>query len=143
MRIAVLSQTDAERMCRNINTLSIAIISICSTYNKDIPRVFQTEQNKVVDILRLRFNDTENKSEKYKGISSEQSSKIVDFVIKYKDKVDIIAIHCYQGKSRSAGVAAAILEYLHNRGSDILNNSNYDANKLVYNTVLESFNSRR
>jgi len=142
MRVAVLNQYDAEKLCNLKNNVTIAMISISSPFSATMPKVFKSEQNGIIDILSLKFNDTENTDALYKGINKEQATKIVDFVNRYKGEIDLMVIHCYQGKSRSAGVAAAILEMLQNDGDSILSDKRYDVNKLVYITVLNAFKQK-
>lgn len=83
---------------------------------------------KVEEILRLEFHDTgeDNKLVGYGGdeepqvlqpMTMEQGLQVVDFVEKWKDKVDWIYVHCHAGLSRSPGAAVAICQILRQRSS--------------------------
>ena len=130
MRIVILSQDRAEKFCSLKHCETSIIISISSTYF-DKPKVCISSSNGVKDILSLKFNDTENTNTEYHGISEEDATKIKSFIDKYKNtSVDICIIHCFEGKSRSAGVGAAILEYLGYDSSVILKDMRYNPNIL-------------
>lgn len=52
-RYKAISRIAAERYCTQKHTVSSVIISIRSTWDKEIPKVFATEQNGVKNILFL------------------------------------------------------------------------------------------
>lgn len=47
--------------------------------------------------------------------TKEQARDILSFVEKYKDSIDLLAIHCHAGISRSVGVHAALAELYNNK----------------------------
>ena len=60
-------------------------------------------------ILRLRFWDTDDEAT---GMKQRDAEKIAFFVKAHiRDETQVLVIHCKAGKSRSVGVAAAILQY--------------------------------
>ena len=66
--------------------------------------------------------------------TKEQARDILNFVEKYKDSIDILAIHCQAGISRSVGVHVA-LEKIYNT-KDLY--SRYPChNRHVTSTILE------
>lgn len=138
MKVAILGQEDAEKLCKSVNDMKIVMISISSLFIDNVPNVFIGKHNGIIDILKLKFNDTENPDVKYEGITQEQAILIANFVNKYKDRVDLLVVHCYLGKSRSAGVGAAILEYTSKSCESILNDDRYDVNMLVFRRVLKA-----
>lgn len=95
--------------------------------------------------MYLEFYDISyNSQEIFKGyapMTDEDAVKIKDFVLKWKDKVDTIWVHCDAGISRSAGVAAGILEALGEDNSYIFDSKMYFPNLLCYRKTLNSFNT--
>ncbi len=75
---------------------------------------FDSNNKTIKDILYLDFYDISYNSQEifkgYKPMSDEDAVRIRDFVLKWKDKVYTIWVHCDAGISRSTGVAAGILE---------------------------------
>ena len=63
---------------------------------------------------------------------------LAEFIYKaYKNGKDIIC-QCEYGQSRSAGCAAAILEYFYHNGISIFTNYNYYPNQVVYHKVYDA-----
>lgn len=71
-------------------------------------------------------------------ISKEQGQRIVNFVIKWKDKIDLICINCEAGISRSAAVAFSLSMLLNGNDSGILGDSDYAPNCTVKDAILNS-----
>lgn len=69
----------------------------------------------------------------------EDALKILNFVKLYKDKIDLIAVNCEAGISRSAGISAALSAILNGAGSDQYYFSNYCPNMLVYRKILDTY----
>ena len=103
-------------------------------------------------VLRLAFDDVDNDifddvatdvdrsivAERYHMLSDEQAKQIAEFYAKIHNKTDIIICQCEHGQSRSAAVAAAILEYRSRSGIRIFSNDKYYPNKAVFNKVLQA-----
>lgn len=138
MRIAVMSQYEAEQYCKLSHKEKSVMISISSTYFES-PAVYNNTDNGIVEILSLKFNDVESKCAKYQGITPNQGYAISQFVKKYESTdIDLLIVHCFVGASRSVGVAAAICEYL-GLEHDLFNKERYNLNMLCYTTVKDSF----
>lgn len=102
--------------------------------------------------IRLAFDDVDNDifadvvtdvdrsivAERYHMLSDEQARQIAEFYAEIRDKVDIIICQCEHGQSRSAAVAAAILEYRSRSGIRIFAHDKYYPNKAVFNKVLQA-----
>ena len=73
---------------------------------------------------------------KYKMFSTEQADEIAKFYFSVCDKVECIICQCEHGQSRSAAVAAAIIEHRSGEGVDIFADDNYYPNKVVFRRVL-------
>lgn len=105
-----------------------------------------------LDVLQLEFDDWDIRAkrlitEEFKDsaaakkqifFSEEQAQKIIEFVKKYIDKVELIICQCDAGISRSAGVAAALSKCIN--GNDIFFFENYLPNSLVYSTIVKEWN---
>ena len=71
-------------------------------------------------------------------IQPSDAKQIVDMVDAHPDAERII-VHCTAGRSRSAGVAAALLKALTGNDDQIFKNSHYFPNMRVYRMVLEAY----
>lgn len=94
-------------------------------------------------ILRLAFDDVDGFQDKMfstdQPMTLTQAKEIANFVLEWKDKVDLIVVHCEAGISRSAGVCAAIMKYLTNDDMPIFNNCYFCPNMFCYRLVLNAF----
>ena len=111
-------------------------------------------------LLQLKFDDVDNYvfvdtlgrepteeerieiEKKYHMFSDEQSDEIAEFYANVKNDVDTIICQCEYGMSRSAAVAAAILEYESKSGIDIFSNDYYCPNRIVFRKVLKSLRKK-
>ena len=132
--ILVMSQFNAERYAENKNDINSAVISIVS-HGSDEAHLFESKTNGIKSILRLEFNDTDGED----GITEEDAIAIVDFS-KSAILMDRIIVHCGAGRSRSAGVAAAIMKFYFNDDTPIFNSPRYTPNMRCYRKVLERLN---
>ena len=110
MNIIALSSADASTAIPPSNCYMISI-----TEPNDEPPVLHSDWE---DTLYLKFDDID-KVEKPLGtrelelFSLQQAKQIIDFVETYKDNINILAVHCAAGISRSVGVHVA-LEKIYN-----------------------------
>lgn len=123
-QILILSQREAVERIPHLGDVSV--ISIVDDGDEN-PKWSEN----VKAHFDLRFDDTENSL-------NEDSAKVGDFK-GLKNFIDtlptsILIIHCFAGISRSAGVAAAISEYIGLR-MKIWTNKRYEPNVLVYELV--------
>lgn len=132
MNIQIKSKSDAIRESLVINE-DCVIISINEHYS-EIP-VFAFNE-KIQDILTLFFDD---KEDDVNGMNKNQARAVVNFVNKWKEKVNLIIVHCGAGISRSAGVAAAIGKYLNGDDTFVFNNPKYIPNRNCYRQTLNAF----
>lgn len=135
--VEVMSKKRAEEYALEEHTEQSVIISItsCGGFGAFI---IPNRVNKVLDVLHLKFNDTDDISDISGGISDTNAINIKDFVNKYKNSKDELKliVHCEAGQSRSAGVAGAIMKYLYNDDTPIFNKAQYTPNMLCYRKVL-------
>ena len=89
-------------------------------------------------VLRLCFDDAVDTSFWQNLMTTEQAEAIAAFVRQYEQEIDILIIHCTEGISRSAAVAAGILNGLEEDESWIWQDTKYRPNPLVYELVKEA-----
>lgn len=144
MNIIVLNKSKAQRLSYTDYSYDKVIISIRTPDDAKVE--FDSNNKTIKDILYLEFYDISyNSQEIFKGyepMSDEDAVKIRDFVLKWKDKIDTLWVHCDAGISRSAGVAAGILEALGEDNSYIFDSKMYFPNLLCYRKTLNAFNNQ-
>ena len=131
------------------------IISIAAPEYPDYKLPIRTISCK--DVLYLRFHDVETdkpkSKEDVKGYTIEprgdlipfndnMAKEIIEFVLKYKDDIDLIVVHCDGGFSRSAGTALALSNILNNgKAEDYVKSINTLAlyNRFVYNKIINVY----
>ena len=74
--------------------------------------------------------------EKYHMFSDKQAQEIANFYRSICDDADCIICQCEHGQSRSAAVAAAIMEFRSRKGIKIFADDRYYPNKVVFRKVL-------
>lgn len=115
------------------------VISIADP-DSSIPVVPQGEG--LLDVLRLRFYDIEepvsvaNSGEALSSISDFQVRQIVRFVERWREEGVLFVVHCDDGISRSAAVAAAISKCLNNDDNAFFLHLN--PNRFVFRKVLSA-----
>jgi predicted protein tyrosine phosphatase len=137
MVYSIMGRADASQATRIPDDPVTAIISVTDTgseRNSFYPAKW------ITDILELQFLDVEQ--ERNGGITREQAAMIADFVFKVRKKVDRFIVHCEYGQSRSAGIAAAISQYLERHDSGIFVNRRYHPNRTCYHYVLDALRQR-
>lgn len=132
MNIQIKSKSDAIQESLVINE-DCVIISINEHYSEFPVFAFN---NKIQDILTLFFDD---KEDEVNGMNKNQAKAVVNFVNKWKEKVNLIIVHCGAGISRSAGVAAAIGKYLNGDDTFVFNEPKYIPNRNCYRQTLNAF----
>ena len=143
MNIKILSREQIENISAMPFPSNTALISIHGT-NEDEPTLL----HKPEWILKLIFDDiSSDEIDDYSGIGhytlfNENTARdIAGFVAEYKDKAKTIICQCEYGQSRSAAVAAALLEYLYKSGIEIFADDRYYPNKLVFRLTLKALKS--
>lgn len=143
INIIVLDKSKAQRLSYNDLSSDKIVISIRTP--SDEKAKFDSNNKTIKDILYLEFYDISyNSQEIFKGytpMTDDDAIQIRDFVLKWKDKVDTLWIHCDAGISRSAGVAAGILEFLGEDISYIFDSKMYYPNLLCYHKTLNILSS--
>jgi len=149
MNIEIESRESIEARAKKPFPAHTALISIA-----DPDCDFVLLENRPEYLLQLKFDDVSNDdyneiledypstaeatkaAQKYNWFNDEQASEIAVFVKPVKDKAEILICQCEYGQSRSAGLAAAVKQFLDKSGIDIFADDRYYPNKLVYRKVL-------
>ena len=79
---------------------------------------------------------------KYYMLTDDQADNIAEFILSVMGKAELLICQCEHGQSRSAAVAASILEYINRSGIDIFADDNYYPNKMVFKKVLRQLKKR-
>ena len=137
MKFLVYSRQRAKRESYRISEPTL-IISITDPILG--PNVFARNSN-IIGLCRLQFDDVTEENARAEDVlmSDSDALKIKDYVLRYKDRVACIIVHCEVGVSRSAGVMAAIQKYLIGDDSAIFAEDAFSPNMYCYRKMLDAF----
>ena len=131
--------------------------SLISSTDSDDPDVVLEHQPERV--LRLKFDDVSDEifeellgrkptvremhqiASRFHLLSNAQTQQMADFILGTPREGTLIC-QCEYGQSRSAGVAAAVMEYYYSKGIHIFADVRYYPNKLVFRKLLCSLRIR-
>ena len=151
MKILIKSRTEIEAISQTHFPAQTALISITDT-----DCAFATLANQPEYLLQVAFDDVDNDvfvdelgrkpseeerlalETKYSMLTDAQAQQIASFYFDHKDAISTLICQCEHGQSRSAGVAAAIMEFRSRRGISVFAHDNYYPNKVVFRKVLEA-----
>lgn len=146
MLVKVMSRAQAERFATQRHGKTSAIVSIRSTWDRELPRLPINDKNKIRAVCPIAADDTDAFVNARYGIavdnglmSASAARAIANFCEKWHDQVDMLIVHCDGGVSRSAGVAAAILRWFTGDDSDIFRSRSKYPNMWCYTRVLDAF----
>lgn len=125
MKILIMSEMAAVEYIKQTKEY-VSIISITSTLEDDV--VFK-HNGTLKNIFRMKFNDVLSTTDGFDAPKQKDFSGLKKFVDNLS--CDVLVVHCFAGVSRSAAVAAAIMDYLKIE-HDLFNSNEYEPNKLVY-----------
>ena len=142
INVKALSREKAIRLSYSDFDDDKIIISIRDP-NKVKPE-FNINNSSIKDILYLSFYDISEETKSifggYESMSPIDAILIRDFVLKWQNEIDTIWVQCEMGMSRSAGIAAAIMEYFDMDSNEILESNQYYPNRLCYNLTKNELN---
>lgn len=147
MKIVIKSRAEIEEYMPRTKT---AIISI-TDFNYDFAELKRqpnyllqlafddVDSDVFIDELGRTPTDAERKhiESKYHMMTDEQAQQITDFYNRVSNKVNLLICQCEHGQSRSAAVAAAIMEYAYGNGIEVFADERYYPNKTIFNKVLK------
>ena len=137
MKISIYSRSLLERKLEHHEIAdNTAIVSFADTNDDFI------EFPKEINVLKIVFYDIRPSSipeEHYAKMlpEAEEIAKFVDTNLKNKKN---IICQCDYGVSRSAGLAAAIMEHYKHEGIKVFADYHYTPNQFVFNKVLHALN---
>ena len=149
MKIMIADRKSIEKMSSNVFNDSTALISI-----NDFDDMCVELIHKPNFLLRVAFDDVDNDviadegglhvtedeiriiEEKYHMFSDAMAKEISAFYFSVCDKIDCLICQCEHGQSRSAAVAAAILEFRNKKGIKVFASDRYYPNKVVFRKML-------
>ena len=103
------------------------------------------EQKSRLDYLGLIFYDLDKDTGQFPYdrflFKESQANSILQFVDKWKDKVDLIVINCVAGVSRSMGVGGALGKILNDDDTYFFKQG--IPNMLVYRTILNRYHETK
>ncbi len=70
------------------------------------------------------------------ALTDEQAKTIVDFYNEVHERAYVLICQCEHGESRSAAIAAAIMEHRYKKGIDIFADERFCPNKSIYKKIL-------
>lgn len=148
MRILIKSRVDIEAKSKIPFEAHTAIISI-----SDADTEFAELTYKPDYLLQIAFDDVDNDifidelgreptaeerehlEKKYNMITDSQAIAIATFYYEHKDEISNLICQCEHGQSRSAAVAASVMEFRSRRGIAVFASDKYYPNKVVYRKV--------
>ena len=153
--VLIMSRENIEGLAKMPFSKKTAVISIT-----DADYFFAELKHQPAELLQVAFDDVDNDvfedelgrapteeervriEKKYNMLSDEQAKEIADFCLRVLNDVEVIICHCEHGQSRSAAVAAAIIEYTTHNGIKIFADDNYFPNKVVFRKVYAALNEK-
>ena len=137
MQYEIMNRRGASLATREADAPNTVLISI-TDYDDEANKFSQTTWLK--EILEIQFNDVEAGG--FRCITKENAAEIADFVLRMGFDVKRIIVHCEFGQSRSAGVAAAISNFLEGHDNSIFINRKYYPNRTCYHYVLNALKKK-
>ena len=122
---------------------------------------FAKLENKPWQTLRLQFDDVSSDlftdvlgrkptadefkklAKKYHMFNYEQATEVAEFVEHIQNNgAEVLVCQCEYGQSRSAGIAAAVRQWLYSDAIEIFTDDRYYPNKAVYRMTLTAIQQR-
>ena len=126
MNVKICSRKEIERLLNYDFPADTAVISF---YDSDsAPRV--NYQKKADSVLYVPLDDFQ--------AELPQAKEIAKFIRAAKAKGLNIICQCESGQSRSAGCAAAILEYYYHTGQSVFDNDRYQPDEMIFYKLLNA-----
>lgn len=154
MKVVVMSRESLMQAAKTPFPEGTAVISITDSEAEDV--VLANHPDK---ILRLKFDDVSEEifeellgrkpntremhqiASKLHMLSNDQTQQMAEFVLNLGNE-SVLICQCEYGQSRSAGVAAAVMEYYNRNGITVFADSRYYPNKYVFRKLLGSLRMR-
>jgi len=125
MNIQIYSRASAEQLIENSFPNDTVVICFYDPYG-----THHDYRGFAEDVIYIPLDDFQS--------DLPQADMIAEFVKTAKEKGQDIICQCERGQSRSAGCAAAIMEYYCHSGQEIFDNDMYSPDEMVYYAVLSA-----
>ena len=153
MKIEIESRESIQRRAMEPFPARTALISIADTDNCAVRLKHNPDYR-----LRLKFNDVsvdhledmlERKpteaevralAREHHMFSNADAAEVAAFIKSILGEAETLICQCEYGQSRSAGIAAAVKQFLNGNGTEIFEDERYCPNKRVYEKVMEALN---
>ena len=147
MNVTVMSRRNAVLYCGQKNSDKSVMTSISDPRMVYDGEPFVSEENGILDILRLSFSDADGEGLDVYGncvdesdlMTDEDARKVAAFVEAHRDVY--ILVHCDAGISRSAGVAAAILKHYTGDDRQVFRSGRHYPNMWCYCKTLNALHA--
>lgn len=148
MKVRIYSRQEIEKIIvsgdfpQNTAVISFYDHSIKKTDRNYSPVDYSKVCNRVfyIELDDMGFEDIKDSGSTYNLFFSEVD-EIAGFIYSaYEQGMDIIC-QCEYGQSRSAGCAAAILEYFYHNGISVFADYRYYPNKVIYHKIYDALSN--
>lgn len=140
MQVTIHSRASAEQLLKKGFPEKTAVISLYDPVMQKLDSEYRPidYQGKPTMLMQIPIFDTgEDEIDDYDSCFPE-AEEIAQFIRSaYENRLNIIC-QCDYGQSRSAGCAAAILEYYNQTGLMLFLNPKYSPSKLVFDKVFDA-----
>ena len=154
MNVEIMGREALVELAKEPFPEGTSIISITNTDHADVALEHQPDR-----MMHLKFDDVSDEifeellgrkpnvremhqiASRFHMLSNAQTQQMADFVLSMHNEGTLIC-QCEHGQSRSAGVAAAVMEYYHQKGINIFADVRYYPNKHVFRKLLCSLRIR-
>ena len=140
MTVTICSRKEMELLLRHSLPKTAAVISFYDPPPKGLPPIDYT--GKADRVFQVALHDIDFDILDMFGLSYDtyfpEAEELAEFILGAEtDGLDFIC-QCEYGQSRSAGCAAAILEYFCKTGISVFSDYRYYPNQMVFNKVAEA-----
>ena len=154
MNVEIMGREELMVLAKEPFPGGTSLISITDSDDPDVVLEHQPER-----VLRLKFDDVSDEifeellgrkptvremhqiASRFHLLSNAQTQQMAYFILGTPSEGTLIC-QCEYGQSRSAGVAAAVMEYYYSKGIHIFADVRYYPNKLVFRKLLCSLRIR-
>lgn len=138
MKVEILSQWDLRRKAARGFEPGTALISLEDWGSKPLtlPRQPDNTLGLLCNDITPALVDLSDPRDMFRLFSREQAAQVARFV--YDHQECLFLCQCYYGSSRSAAIAAALLEHFDKRGMEIFRDDRYYPNLYIFRLTLQA-----
>lgn len=143
MRIAIHSRKSIERLFETGFPENTAVISFYDPLMQKLGNGYSPVDysGKTDAVFQIALEDIEfvtvDEPADYEGYFEEVDA-LAEFILRAHEQGMNMICQCDYGQSRSAGCAAAIMQYFYGNGIAVFADSRYIPNQMVFNKVLDA-----